>query len=63
ERPARGVTWSYVGLGAGQTAAGPLAGAAAAGIGLGPVFILTGLVALLAWTPWVKPATPAAPRP
>ncbi len=63
ERPARGVTWSYVGLGVGQTAAGPLAGAAAASIGLGPVFILTGLVALLAWTPWFKPATPAGPRP
>ncbi|WP_410631893.1 MFS transporter [Amycolatopsis sp. cmx-4-83] len=62
-RPARGVTWSFVGLGAGQTAAAPLAGAAAGTLGLGPVFILTGLVALLAWTPWAKPAGPAAPRP
>ncbi|MFI5611640.1 MFS transporter [Amycolatopsis sp. NPDC051903] len=49
-RPARGVTWSFLGLGAGQTAASPLAGAAASAIGLAAVFGLTGLVALLAWT-------------
>ncbi|WP_370967746.1 YbfB/YjiJ family MFS transporter [Amycolatopsis sp. cg9] len=62
-RPARGVTWSFAGLGVGQTAAAPLAGAAAASTGLGPVFILTGLIALLAWTPWFKPAGPADRRP
>jgi MFS family permease len=49
-RPARGVTWSFVGLGVGQTAASPLAGAAAAAIGLPAVFGLTGLVALVAWS-------------
>ncbi|MGW4488596.1 MFS transporter [Amycolatopsis sp. NPDC004368] len=48
--PARGVTWSFVGLGVGQTAASPLAGAAAAGIGLPAVFGLAGLVALAAWS-------------
>ncbi|SFW85597.1 MFS transporter [Amycolatopsis australiensis] len=35
ERPARGVTWSFVGLGIGQTAASPIAGAAASVVGLG----------------------------
>lgn len=49
-RPARGVTWSFAGLGAGQTAASPLAGAAASAIGLGAVFGLTALVALVAWS-------------
>lgn len=49
-RPARGVTWSFAGLGVGQTAASPLAGAAASAIGLPAVFGLTGLVALLAWS-------------
>jgi predicted MFS family arabinose efflux permease len=49
-RPARGVTWSFVGLGVGQTAASPLAGAAAAAIGLPAVFGLTGLFALIAWS-------------
>lgn len=49
-RPARGVTWSFVGLGVGQTAASPLAGAAASGIGLAAVFGLAGLVALVAWS-------------
>ncbi|MFJ7214946.1 MFS transporter [Amycolatopsis sp. NPDC098790] len=50
ERPARGVTWSFAGLGAGQTAAAPLAGAAAAGIGQAAVFGVTALVALVAWS-------------
>ncbi len=50
ERPARGVTWSFAGLGAGQTAAAPLAGAAASGLGQAAVFGLTGLVALVAWS-------------
>jgi predicted MFS family arabinose efflux permease len=49
-RPARGVTWSFVGLGIGQTAASPLAGAAASAVGLSAVFGLTGLVALIAWS-------------
>ncbi|RSM49153.1 MFS transporter [Amycolatopsis balhimycina DSM 5908] len=49
-RPARGVTWSFAGLGAGQTAASPLAGAAGSAIGLAAVFGLTGLAALLAWS-------------
>ncbi|SEF20705.1 Predicted arabinose efflux permease, MFS family [Amycolatopsis pretoriensis] len=50
ERPARGVTWSFAGLGAGQTAAAPLAGAAASGVGQAAVFGVTALVALVAWT-------------
>ncbi|WP_206784650.1 MFS transporter [Amycolatopsis sp. MtRt-6] len=50
DRPARGITWSFAGLGAGQTVASPLAGAAAAGIGSAAVFGLTALVALTAWT-------------
>ncbi|QRP50336.1 MFS transporter [Amycolatopsis sp. FDAARGOS 1241] len=49
-RPARGVTWSFLGLGIGQTAASPLAGATASAIGLAAVFGLTGLVALIAWS-------------
>jgi MFS family permease len=49
-RPARGVTWSFVGLGIGQTVASPLAGAAASAVGLSAVFGLTGLVALIAWS-------------
>jgi predicted MFS family arabinose efflux permease len=49
-RPARGVTWSFAALGAGQTAASPLAGAAASTLGLGTVFGLTALVALAAWS-------------
>ncbi|MEU5260396.1 MFS transporter [Amycolatopsis sp. NPDC021455] len=48
-RPARGVTWSFAGLGAGQTAASPLAGAAGSAVGLAAVFGVTGLAALLAW--------------
>ncbi|WP_434445446.1 MFS transporter [Lentzea sp. E54] len=48
-RPAPGVVWSFVGLGVGQTAASPLAGAATSGIGPAAVFALTGLVALVAW--------------
>ncbi|MBE8521062.1 YbfB/YjiJ family MFS transporter [Amycolatopsis sp. H6(2020)] len=50
ERPARGITWSFAGLGVGQTVASPLAGAAAAGFGSAAVFGLTALVALTAWT-------------
>jgi predicted MFS family arabinose efflux permease len=50
DRPARGVTWSFAGLGAGQTVASPLAGAAAAGIGSAAVFGLAALVALTAWS-------------
>jgi predicted MFS family arabinose efflux permease len=49
-RPARGITWSFAGLGAGQTVASPLAGAAAAGLGSAAVFGLTALVALTAWS-------------
>jgi predicted MFS family arabinose efflux permease len=49
-RPARGITWSFAGLGVGQTVASPLAGAAAAGIGSAAVFGLTALVALTAWS-------------
>ncbi|MEV7096795.1 YbfB/YjiJ family MFS transporter [Amycolatopsis sp. NPDC051045] len=49
-RPARGITWSFAGLGVGQTAAAPVAGAAAAGIGSAAVFGLTALVALTAWS-------------
>lgn len=48
-RPARGITWSFAGLGVGQTVASPLAGAAAAGLGSAAVFGLTALVALTAW--------------
>ena len=75
-RPARGVMWSFVGLGVGQTAASPVAGAAAFAVGLGAVFGWTGLVALIAWSqllpriapPGNVPATPAdggshLPRP
>ncbi|SER72147.1 Predicted arabinose efflux permease, MFS family [Lentzea xinjiangensis] len=61
-RPARGVVWSFAGLGAGQTVASPLAGAAATGIGLAAVFGLTGLAALLAWSqlrPRLAPPPPA----
>ncbi|MEV4145461.1 MFS transporter [Amycolatopsis sp. NPDC049691] len=63
ERPARGVTWSFAGLGAGQTAAAPLAGAAASGIGQAAVFGVTALVALVAWSQ-LSPrlAPPAAAR-
>ncbi|WP_199199374.1 MFS transporter [Amycolatopsis sp. CA-128772] len=50
ERPAHGITWSFAGLGVGQTVASPLAGAAAAGLGSAAVFGLTALVALTAWT-------------
>jgi len=50
DRPARGITWSFAGLGVGQTVASPLAGAAAAGLGSAAVFGLTALVALTAWT-------------
>ncbi len=50
DRPARGITWSFAGLGAGQTAASPLAGALAAGLGSAAVFGLTALVALTAWS-------------
>ncbi|MEU0795936.1 MFS transporter [Amycolatopsis sp. NPDC005961] len=63
-RPARGVTWSFLGLGAGQTVASPLAGAAASGIGLAAVFGLTGLVALIAWSqldPRLAPAEEPVP--
>jgi MFS family permease len=63
-RPARGVMWSFVGLGIGQTAASPLAGAAASTIGLAAVFGLTGLIALLAWSqlhPRVAPLELAHP--
>jgi predicted MFS family arabinose efflux permease len=49
-RPARGITWSFAGLGAGQTVASPRAGAAAAGLGSAAVFGLTALVALTAWS-------------
>ncbi|WP_326566868.1 MFS transporter [Amycolatopsis rhabdoformis] len=49
-RPARGVIWSFFGLGVGQTAASPLAGAAASAIGPAAVFGLAGLVALAAWS-------------
>ncbi|HWD06715.1 MAG TPA: MFS transporter [Amycolatopsis sp.] len=49
-RPARGVTWSFVGLGVGQTVASPLAGAAASGIGTAAVFGLAGLAALAGWS-------------
>jgi predicted MFS family arabinose efflux permease len=49
-RPARGVTWSFVGLGIGQTVTSPLAGAAASGVGLAAVFGLAGVVALAAWS-------------
>ncbi|MGW3994125.1 MFS transporter [Amycolatopsis sp. NPDC004772] len=50
DRPARGITWSFAGLGVGQTVASPLAGAAAASLGSGAVFGLTALVALTAWS-------------
>ncbi|MDS0138881.1 MULTISPECIES: MFS transporter [unclassified Amycolatopsis] len=50
DRPARGITWSFAGLGVGQTVASPLAGAAAAGLGSGAVFGLTALIALTAWS-------------
>lgn len=66
ERPARGVTWSFAGLGAGQTAAAPLAGAAASGIGQAAVFGLTGLVALVAWSqlsPRLAPPSAREERP
>lgn len=49
-RPARGITWSFAGLGAGQTVASPLAGALAAGWGSAAVFGLAALVALTAWS-------------
>ncbi|GHF95679.1 MULTISPECIES: MFS transporter [Amycolatopsis] len=50
ERPARGITWSFAGLGVGQTVASPLAGTLAAGVGSAAVFGLTALVALTAWS-------------
>ncbi|MEV8608525.1 MFS transporter [Amycolatopsis sp. NPDC051373] len=62
-RPARGVTWSFVGLGVGQTAASPLAGAAAAGVGLPAVFGLAGLVALAAWSQLDARLAPPASGP
>ncbi|SEC98007.1 Predicted arabinose efflux permease, MFS family [Amycolatopsis tolypomycina] len=49
DRPARGITWSFAGLGVGQTVASLLTGAAAAGIGSAAVFGLAALVALTAW--------------
>ncbi|EOD64820.1 MFS transporter [Amycolatopsis vancoresmycina] len=49
-RPARGITWSFAGLGVGQTVASPLAGALAAALGSAAVFGLTALVALTAWS-------------
>jgi predicted MFS family arabinose efflux permease len=49
-RPARGITWSFAGLGVGQTVASPLAGALAAGLGSTAVFGLTALLALTAWS-------------
>ncbi|WIX99152.1 YbfB/YjiJ family MFS transporter [Amycolatopsis mongoliensis] len=61
-RPAHGVTWSFAGLGAGQTAAAPLAGAAAAGLGSAAVFGLTGLVALAAWSQLAPRLAPPAAR-
>ncbi|WP_329046335.1 YbfB/YjiJ family MFS transporter [Amycolatopsis sp. NBC_01488] len=61
-RPARGVTWSFAGLGAGQTAAAPLAGAAASGLGSAAVFGLTGLVALAAWSQLTPRLAPRASR-
>lgn len=62
ERPARGVTWSFAGLGAGQTAAAPLAGAAASGLGQAAVFGVTGLVALTAWSQLSPRLAPPEPR-
>ncbi|WIX81203.1 YbfB/YjiJ family MFS transporter [Amycolatopsis carbonis] len=62
-RPARGVTWSFVGLGVGQTAASPLAGAAASGIGLAAVFGLAALVALAAWSQLDARLAPPASGP
>ncbi|WP_235191038.1 YbfB/YjiJ family MFS transporter [Amycolatopsis rifamycinica] len=50
DRPARGITWSFAGLGVGQTVASPLAGAAAAGLGSAAVFGVAALVALTAWS-------------
>ncbi|MGW3961331.1 MFS transporter [Amycolatopsis sp. NPDC005003] len=50
ERPARGITWSFAGLGVGQTVGSPLAGALAAGVGSAAVFGLTALVALTGWS-------------
>ncbi|MEV6832699.1 MFS transporter [Amycolatopsis sp. NPDC051102] len=49
-RPARGITWSFAGLGAGQTVASPLAGALAGSLGSAAVFGLTALLALTAWS-------------
>ncbi|MET8849630.1 MFS transporter [Amycolatopsis sp. NPDC004625] len=49
-RPARGITWSFAGLGVGQTVASPLAGALASGLGSATVFGLTALLALTAWS-------------
>lgn len=48
-RPARGVVWSFLSLGIGQTVASTLAGAVAGGIGLAAAFVLTGMLALVAW--------------
>jgi MFS family permease len=59
-RPARGVTWSFAGLGAGQTAASPLAGAGGSAVGLAAVFGLTGLAALLAWSQLTPRLAPPA---
>ncbi|WP_254896687.1 YbfB/YjiJ family MFS transporter [Amycolatopsis sp. Hca4] len=50
ERPARAITWSFAGLGVGQTVASPLAGVLAGGLGSAAVFGLTALVALTAWS-------------
>lgn len=49
-RPARGITWSFAGLGVGQTVASPLAGALSASLGAATVFGLSALVALTAWS-------------
>lgn len=57
-RPARGVTWSFAGLGAGQTAASPPAGAVGSAAGPAAVFGLTGLAALLAWSRLVPRLAP-----
>jgi len=63
-RPAHGVTLSFLGFGVGQTAGTPSAGALADWIGLGPVFAVTGLLGLLAWTQCAaRLAPPGGTRP
>lgn len=49
EAPARGVTLSFLGLGAGQTIGAPAAGIVADHTSLAALFAMTALISLAAW--------------